>query len=105
MTRRSTSASLRPRRSVTAASPISTSTPRPDLNLYVQALVGQSVADQPDHGGRFANVTGIDTRITIYRENPFLPAAVRQIMVNEGSAVVPDERGRQPRNPGPQQPC
>ena len=55
----------------------------PNLNIYVQGLAGQSMIDQPDHGGRFANVAGIDTRITIYRENAFLPAAVRQIMVNE----------------------
>jgi outer membrane receptor protein involved in Fe transport len=52
----------------------------PNLNLYVQGLAGQSMTDQPDHGGRFAAVTGLDTRITIYRENPFLPAAVTQIM-------------------------
>ncbi len=58
----------------------------PNLNLYVQGLWGQSMVDQPDHGGRFANVAGIDTRITIYRENAFLPAAVRQIMVNENLA-------------------
>ncbi len=38
------------------------------------------MVNQPDHGGRFANVAGIDTRITIYRENAFLPAAVAQIM-------------------------
>jgi outer membrane receptor protein involved in Fe transport len=70
----------------------------PHLNLYVQGLAGQSMIDQPDHGGRFANVAGIDTRITIYRENPFLPAAVRQIMVNENLAsfqmnVVGDREG------------
>jgi outer membrane receptor protein involved in Fe transport len=58
----------------------------PNLNLYVQGLWGQSMVDQPDHGGRFANVAGIDTRITIYRENAFLPAAVRQIMINENLA-------------------
>ena len=58
----------------------------PNLTLYVQGLAGQSMVDQPDHGGRFANVAGIDTRITIYRENAFLPAAVRQIMVNENLA-------------------
>jgi iron complex outermembrane receptor protein len=56
----------------------------PNLNLYIQGLAGQSMTDQPDHGGRFANVSGIDTRLTIYRENAFLPAAVRQIMINEG---------------------
>jgi iron complex outermembrane receptor protein len=55
----------------------------PGINLYVQGLAGQSTIDQRDHGGRFAAVSGIDTRITIFRENPFLPAAVRQIMVNE----------------------
>jgi iron complex outermembrane recepter protein len=55
----------------------------PNLNLYVQGLAGRGMTDQPDHGGRFAAVTGIDTRITIRRENPFLPAAVRQIMVTE----------------------
>ncbi len=55
----------------------------PNLNLYVQGLAGKGMTDQPDHGGRFAAVNGIDTRITIRRENPFLPAAVRQIMVNE----------------------
>jgi iron complex outermembrane recepter protein len=55
----------------------------PKLNLYVQGLSGQSMTDQPDHGGRFAAVPGIDTRITIFRENAFLPAAVRQIMVDE----------------------
>ena len=70
----------------------------PNLNLYAQGLAGQSMIDQPDHGGRFANVPGIDTRITIYRENPFLPAAVRQIMVNENLAsfqmnVVGDREG------------
>jgi outer membrane receptor protein involved in Fe transport len=52
----------------------------PNLTFYVQGLAGQSMTDQPDHGGRFAGVPGIDTRITIYRENPFLPAAVTQIM-------------------------
>lgn len=57
-----------------------------NLTLFVQGLAGQSMVDQPDHGGRFANVSGIDTRITIYRENAFLPAAVRQIMVNENLA-------------------
>jgi iron complex outermembrane recepter protein len=54
-----------------------------NLNLFVQGLAGQSMIDQPDHGGRFTGVAGIDTRITIYRENAFLPAAVRQIMINE----------------------
>jgi len=54
------------------------------LNLYVQGLAGQSTINQRDHGGRFAAVSGIDTRITIYRENAFLPAEVRQIMVDEG---------------------
>lgn len=58
----------------------------PSLNIYLQGLAGQSMTDQPDHGGRFAAVAGIDTRITIYRENAFLPAAVRQIMVNENLA-------------------
>ncbi|HTP40615.1 MAG TPA: TonB-dependent receptor [Steroidobacteraceae bacterium] len=56
----------------------------PNLNLYVQGLAGQSMVDQRDHGGRFANVPGIDTHITIYRENPYLPAAVAQIMDSEG---------------------
>ena len=56
----------------------------PNVNIYVQGLAGMSTVDQPDHGGRFANVSGIDTRITIFRENAFLPAAVRQIMINEG---------------------
>jgi iron complex outermembrane receptor protein len=70
----------------------------PNLNLFVQGLVGQSMTDQPNHGGRFAAVAGIDTRITIYRENPFIPAAVRQIMVNENLAsfqmnVVGDREG------------
>jgi iron complex outermembrane recepter protein len=55
----------------------------PNLNLFVQGLAGRSMTDQPDHGGRFTAVSGIDTRITIRRDNPFLPAAVRQIMVNE----------------------
>lgn len=69
-----------------------------NLNLFAQGLVGQSMIDQPNHGGRFANVAGIDTRITIYRENPFIPAAVRQIMVNENLAsfqmnVVGDREG------------
>jgi iron complex outermembrane receptor protein len=69
-----------------------------NLNLFVQGLVGQSMTDQPNHGGRFANVAGIDTRITIYRENPFIPPAVRQIMVNENLAsfqmnVVGDREG------------
>jgi len=70
----------------------------PSLNLFAQGLVGQSMIDQPDHGGRFANVPGIDTRITIYRENAFLPAAVRQIMIDENLAsfqmnVVGDREG------------
>lgn len=70
----------------------------PDLKLYAQFLAGQSRIDQPDHAGRFANVAGIDTRITIYRENAFLPAAVQQIMVNENLAsfqmnVVGDREG------------
>jgi iron complex outermembrane recepter protein len=70
----------------------------PNLKLFVQGLAGQSRIDQPDHAGRFANVAGIDTRITIYRENAFLPAAVRQIMVNENLAsfqmnVVGDREG------------
>lgn len=55
----------------------------PNLTFFVQGLAGLSMTDQPDHGGRFAAVSGIDTRITIFRENAFLPAAVRQIMVNE----------------------
>ncbi len=55
----------------------------PKLNLYLQGLAGQSMTDQPDHGGRFAAIAGLDTRITIFRENAFLPTAVRQIMVNE----------------------
>lgn len=58
----------------------------PSLTVFAQGLAGQSMTDQPDHGGRFANVPGIDTRITIYRENAFLPAAVRQIMVEEDLA-------------------
>jgi iron complex outermembrane recepter protein len=70
----------------------------PNLKLFVQGLAGQSRIDQPEHAGRFANVAGIDTRITIYRENAFLPAAVRQIMVNENLAsfqmnVVGDREG------------
>lgn len=70
----------------------------PNLNIYVQGLAGLSMVDQPDHGGRFANVPGIDTRITIYRENAFLPAAVRQIMIDEDLAsfqmnVVGDREG------------
>jgi outer membrane receptor protein involved in Fe transport len=70
----------------------------PNLKLFVQGLAGQSRIEQPDHAGRFANVAGIDTRITIYRENAFLPAAVRQIMVNENLAsfqmnVVGDREG------------
>lgn len=55
----------------------------PNLNLYLQGLAGRAMVDQPDHGGRFNNVAGIDTRLTIFRDNPLLPAAVRQIMVNE----------------------
>jgi iron complex outermembrane recepter protein len=55
----------------------------PNLNLYAQGLLGQSMTDQDDHGGRFANVAGLDTRITIFRDNAFLPDAVRQIMINE----------------------
>jgi outer membrane receptor protein involved in Fe transport len=70
----------------------------PNLKVFAQGLAGQSRIDQPDHAGRFANVAGIDTRITIYRENAFLPAAVRQIMVNENLAsfqmnVVGDREG------------
>jgi outer membrane receptor protein involved in Fe transport len=56
----------------------------PNLNLFVQGLIGKSMTDQPDHGGRFAAVPGIDTRITIFRENPFIPAGVAAIMDNEG---------------------
>src|SRR5690606_9741415 len=33
--------------------------PAPNLNIYVQGLAGMSMIDQPDHGGRFANVAGI----------------------------------------------
>ena len=55
----------------------------PNLNLYAQGLFGYSMVDQPDHGGRFAGVAGIDTRITIFADNAFLPPAVRQIMANE----------------------
>ncbi|MEO6339699.1 MAG: TonB-dependent receptor [Caulobacteraceae bacterium] len=55
----------------------------PNLHFYAQGLAGLSMTDQPDHGGRYAGVAGIDTRITIFRENAFLPAAVRQIMINE----------------------
>jgi iron complex outermembrane recepter protein len=70
----------------------------PNLQLYAQGLAGLSTVDQPDHGGRFAGVAGIDTRITIFRENAFLPAAVRQIMVNENLAsfqmnIVGDREG------------
>jgi outer membrane receptor protein involved in Fe transport len=57
---------------------------KPNLNLYVQAMTGLSETDQPDHGGRFnGGLTGAGTSLTIFRENAFLPAAVRQIMVNE----------------------
>jgi iron complex outermembrane receptor protein len=56
----------------------------PNLNLYVQGLAGLSTTDQPDHGGRFnGGVSGAGTSLTIFRENAFLPQAVRQIMVNE----------------------
>src|SRR5690606_8446561 len=70
----------------------------PNLNLYVQALRGRSMTDAPDHGGRFAAVPGIDTRITIFRENAFLPAAVAEIMDAEGLTsfemnVVGDREG------------
>jgi outer membrane receptor protein involved in Fe transport len=70
----------------------------PNLSLFAQGLAGQSMTDQPNHGGRFAAVPGIDTRITIYRENAFLPAAVRQIMDDENLAsfemnVVGDREG------------
>src|SRR5690606_470254 len=70
----------------------------PRLNFYLQALRGSSMTDQPDHGGRFAAVPGIDTRITIFRENAFLPAAVRDIMDAEGLTsfemnVVGDREG------------
>jgi outer membrane receptor protein involved in Fe transport len=58
----------------------------PDLNLYVQGLAGRGMIDQPFHAGRFAAVAGLDTRITIFRDNPFLPAAVRQIMIDENLA-------------------
>src|SRR5690606_10551678 len=66
--------------------------------LFAQALLARATTDQPDHGGRFANVAGIDTRITIYRENAFLPAAVAQIMDDEGLAsfqmnVIGDRSG------------
>ncbi len=54
--------------------------PSPNLEFYIQGLIGESMVEQPDHGGRFANVAGIDTRLTIYRDNAFLPAAVAQIM-------------------------
>jgi len=72
--------------------------PTPSLNLYAQGLYGESMVKQPDHGGRFANVAGIDTRITIYRSNAFLPAAVAQIMDAEGLTsfqmnVVGDREG------------
>lgn len=70
----------------------------PNLNLYVQGLVGESMVLQPDHGGRFANVAGIDTRLTIFRDNAFLPPAVAQIMDTEGLTsfqmnVVGDREG------------
>lgn len=70
----------------------------PNLELFAQGLYGRATTDQPDHGGRFANVAGIDTRITIFRENAFLPAAVAQIMDNEGLTsfqmnVVGDREG------------
>jgi outer membrane receptor protein involved in Fe transport len=70
----------------------------PNLNLYVQGLIGQSKVDQPDHGGRFEAFPGIDTRITIFRDNAFLPAAVKQIMDAEGLTsfqmnVVGDREG------------
>src|SRR5690606_29873292 len=70
----------------------------PRLNFYLQALRGSSMTDQPDHGGRFAAVPGIDTRITIFRENAFLPAAVAEIMDAEGLTsfemnVVGDREG------------
>jgi outer membrane receptor protein involved in Fe transport len=56
----------------------------PNLNVYVQGLAGLSTIDQPDHGGRFnGGLSGAGTSLTIFRENAFLPAAVRQIMVNE----------------------
>lgn len=56
----------------------------PNLNVYFQGLAGLSTVDQPDHGGRFnGGVSGGGTSLTIYRENAFLPDAVRQIMVDE----------------------
>lgn len=70
----------------------------PKLNLYLQGLRGTSMTDAPDHGGRFAAVPGIDTRLTIFRENAFLPAAVAEIMDAEGLTsfqmnVVGDREG------------
>jgi iron complex outermembrane receptor protein len=70
----------------------------PHLNLYVQGLMGTGMVDQPFHGGRFAAVSGLDTRITILRDNPFLPTAVRDIMVAENRTsfqmnVVGDREG------------
>jgi outer membrane receptor protein involved in Fe transport len=70
----------------------------PNLNLYVQGLMGTGMVDQPFHGGRFAAVSGLDTRITILRDNPFLPTAVRDIMVAENLTsfqmnVVGDHEG------------
>src|SRR5690606_12378321 len=70
----------------------------PNLTLFAQGLLARATTDQPDHGGRFANVQGTDTRITVYRETAFLPAAVAQIMDDERLAsfqmnVVADRPG------------
>jgi outer membrane receptor protein involved in Fe transport len=56
----------------------------PNLNLYVQGLAGRSMTDTPNFGGLFSQT--FSTQITIFRDNPFLPDNIRQIMANENLA-------------------
>ena len=71
----------------------------PNLNLYVQGLAGQSMTDQPDHGGRFA----ADCRASAPHDDlprERLPAGGRAPDHGQReSDLVPDERHRRPRGP------
>ena len=103
-TRRPTCWRSRPRPSAPAPSLYLDYDATPNLNLFVQGLAGQSMIDQPDHGGRFAG--GVGHRHA-HHDLPGerLPAGGRAPDHGEREPdLLPDERGRRPRGPGPREP-
>jgi iron complex outermembrane receptor protein len=54
----------------------------PKLNVFAQGIAGQSMTDAPNFGGLFS--APFSTQFTIFQNNAFLPADVRQTMINEG---------------------